>query len=133
MKILVVEDDKSIRDIVCLVAETAFPQASIESACCGHEALASAGRTGAPDLVLLDLGLPDMSGFDVFMALKRMGFSSKVIVVTAEDAPLQRTRAARLGAAAFVSKPFSSRLLRETMRELFRTPGEQYAHVSLLA
>lgn len=117
MYILVVEDDVSIRDILVLVANSAFPQAHVEAAGNGTDALRMS-RDRRPDLMLLDLGLPDMTGFDVLAALNRDGRAGRTIIVTAEDMPDRRRRAQDLGADAFVTKPFDGRVLRKLMLSL---------------
>lgn len=119
MTILVVEDESSIREILTHVVESTFPGALVLSAACGSDALAAVQTHGMPDLIFLDLGLPDMSGFDVYAALQKQGCNAKVVVITAEDEPTQRNRAARMGADVFMPKPFDSRELKTILKILY--------------
>jgi len=72
-----------------------------------------------PDLVVLDLGLPDMSGEDVCRRL-REGSDVPIIILTARDAEEDLVRALQLGADDYVTKPFSPRELTARVRALLR-------------
>ena len=129
MRILIVEDDNSIRDILKTIVEATFPESKALAAECGQDALRAVNANGMPELILLDLGLPDMSGFEVLAALRDKGCAAKVIVITAEDGPIQRSRAARMDVDFFIAKPFDSRALRTIMSKLlnvaiFCTPAK---------
>lgn len=82
-----------------------------------------------PDLVLLDLMLPVLDGWGVLAELATRSAGPPVVICSATDGRRERTRAAELGAAAFVSKPFEVddlvRVLRETLggRRLPRKAG----------
>ncbi len=104
-RVLVVEDDEGIREMLkyTLVA-AGF---SVHEASDGATGLRTA-RTAHPDLVLLDLMLPGMSGFDFCRALRR---SSRVpiIMITAKDAEVDKIVGLELGADDYITKPFSVR------------------------
>jgi DNA-binding response OmpR family regulator len=72
----------------------------------GESALAML-RTGAPDLVLLDIMLPRRSGFDVLAALRREGRGVPVILLTAKGQEVDKVKGFDLGADDYVTKPFS--------------------------
>ncbi|HEY3084001.1 MAG TPA: response regulator transcription factor [Candidatus Dormibacteraeota bacterium] len=104
-RVLVVEDDEGIREMLKYNLATAG--FSVQEASDGASGLRSA-RTGRPDLILLDLMLPGMSGFDFCRALRR---SSRVpiIMITAKDAEVDKIVGLELGADDYITKPFSVR------------------------
>jgi len=103
--ILVIEDEKSIRTgLVETLRVKGYDVAAAER---GSEGLALF-RENPPDLVILDLMLPDMEGFDVCRQLKAPEEPDvPVIILTARGAELDRVRGLELGADDYVTKPFS--------------------------
>jgi DNA-binding response OmpR family regulator len=86
----------------------------------GHEALETIEREG-PDLVLLDVMLPRLSGYDVCQRIRQNPAWAKVrvIMLTARGREVEITKGLALGADAYVTKPFSTRdLLDEVRRQL---------------
>lgn len=115
MKLLVIEDDPSIRNLLALMLGSALPQASIASVESVQAALDQA--TVDTDLVLLDLGLPDMSGWEALTLLRQRSPYARVLIVSATDGPEQRVEAARMGVDGFLIKPFRiAHLIEETTR-----------------
>src|SRR5262245_36772282 len=114
-RILVVEDHPLLRDRIAeLLIESGAEV--VGTASDGTQGIAAASEF-QPDVVLLDLSLPDRSGLDVLKMLRRTVAESRVIILTAyEDAELKRVCLAA-GAAAFVGK---SRL-RDELPEVLRT------------
>jgi two-component system phosphate regulon response regulator PhoB len=104
-RVLVVEDDEGIREMLKYNLTTAG--FSVQEASDGASGLRSA-RSGRPDLILLDLMLPGMSGFDFCRALRK---SSRVpiIMITAKDAEVDKIVGLELGADDYITKPFSIR------------------------
>lgn len=103
--ILVIEDDRSIR--AGLLDTLRAKGYSVQTAERGAEGLALFRRE-LPDLVILDLMLPDMEGFEVCRQLKAPGAPDvPVIILTARGAELDRVRGLELGADDYVTKPFS--------------------------
>jgi two-component system response regulator RegX3 len=100
-----VEDDEGIREMLKYNLVTAG--FSVQEASDGAAGLRTA-RTSQPDLILLDLMLPGMSGFDFCRALRR---SSRVpvIMITAKDAEVDKIVGLELGADDYITKPFSIR------------------------
>lgn len=117
LNVLVIEDDAPVREILVSMVAAVFPDAFVAAVGCGTDAL-KASRERLPDLLVIDLGLPDMSGFEAWSALLQLGFSGRAIVATADDLPVSRARAAALGAAAYITKPFSGRELQGVLRAL---------------
>ena len=104
-RVLVVEDDEGIREMLKYNLATAGFTVHVASD--GASGLRSA-RTARPDLILLDLMLPGMSGFDFTRALRK---SSRVpiIMITAKDAEVDKIVGLELGADDYITKPFSVR------------------------
>ena len=104
-RVLVVEDDEGIREMLKYNLVTAG--FSVHEAADGASGLRTA-RTARPDLILLDLMLPGMSGFDFCRALRK---SSRVpiIMITAKDAEVDKIVGLELGADDYITKPFSVR------------------------
>jgi two-component system response regulator RegX3 len=104
-RVLVVEDDEGIREMLKYNLVTAG--FSVQEASDGAAGLRTA-RTSKPDLILLDLMLPGMSGFDFCRALRK---SSRVpiIMITAKDAEIDKIVGLELGADDYITKPFSIR------------------------
>jgi DNA-binding response OmpR family regulator len=71
----------------------------------------------APDLVLLDIMLPDMDGFQVCEEVRRFS-DVPIIMLTARDAEVERVRGLELGADDYITKPFSPRKLVERINQL---------------
>ncbi len=124
-RILIVEDEPGIADTL----QYALRTDGFEPAWCatGEEALASARET-APALVILDVGLPDASGFEVF---KRIRATSDVPVVflTARSDEIDRVVGLELGADDYIAKPFSPRELVARVRSILRRSGKAGAPV----
>lgn len=102
--VLVVEDDRDIRDLLRRYLERA--RFAVLTTGSGAEALRLLAE-GQVDLVLLDLGLPDVDGTDVLMAARRGGDPVPVIVLSARSTVADRIQGLSLGADDYVTKPFS--------------------------
>ena len=103
-QILVVDDDRGIR----LALGTLLKDAGygVAQAADGTEALAIL-REGGIDVMLLDIGLPGMSGLDVLGHARMLAAPPRVVVITADDAPETLLRAVRGQADRFITKPFA--------------------------
>jgi DNA-binding response OmpR family regulator len=113
--VLVVEDDASLNSLIChFVQLTGY---SVHSALDGGSALFAA-RAHPPVLVLLDLMLPDITGFEVCQELKRDATTSSAIVVmvTALGDDESRKRGMQCGAAEYMVKPFLPDQLIDTIK-----------------
>ncbi|MDF8333561.1 response regulator transcription factor [Novosphingobium cyanobacteriorum] len=104
MNILVVEDDPGIRDVLKRgLSDEGHAVTTAMNAC---TALAAA-RSGAHDLLLLDLGLPDSDGLSLTRTLRAQGFETPIIMLTARDAVEDRIAGLRQGADDYLVKPFA--------------------------
>ena len=117
--VLVVEDERKLRDLVRSYLERAgFTVLSTES---GAEALTMAASV-SPDLVVLDLGLPDVPGETVARELRSAG-ATPILMLTAKSAEEDRIRGLELGADDYVTKPFSPRELVLRVQAILRRGG----------
>jgi DNA-binding NtrC family response regulator len=101
-KVLIIDDEKAIRDIFSLLlSEKGY---GTDSASTGEQGLALARRT-APDVVLLDMNLPDVPGLDVLAGLRRDVPACRIIIITAFGTIRNAVEATKLGAYAYLEKP----------------------------
>jgi len=114
--ILVVEDEPTLRETLAEALET--DGFHVITAADGREAL-TRFRADRPDLVLLDLMLPELSGVEVCRIL-RAESATPIIMLTAKDSELDKVVGLELGADDYVTKPFSLRELTARIRTQFR-------------
>src|SRR3954447_16279070 len=120
--VLVVEDERKLRDLVRSYLERAgFTVLTTDS---GAEAITMA-MTSAPDLVILDLGLPDVPGETVARELRATSAtgSTPILMLTAKSTEEDRIRGLELGADDYVTKPFSPRELVLRVQAILRRGG----------
>lgn len=116
MKVLVVDDEPQIRKLL-QVSLTAYGY-QVEVASDGQTALMKAS-TGKPDLLIIDLGLPDIDGKMVVKKIREWS-GAPIIVLTARDQEQEKIAALDLGADDYVTKPFSTGELMARMRVCLR-------------
>jgi DNA-binding response OmpR family regulator len=117
--VLLVEDERKLRELVRSYLERAgFTVLSTES---GAEAITMAA-SASPDLVILDLGLPDVPGETVARELRTMG-PTPILMLTAKSAEEDRIHGLELGADDYVTKPFSPRELVLRVQAILRRSG----------
>jgi two-component system OmpR family response regulator len=119
--VLIVDDHASFRRAVRLVLEYEGYEVVGEAAD-GEEALARAGEL-QPELVLLDVQLPDLDGFDVCKRLRSSGDRTPVLFLTARDATEDRVRGLTLGGDDYLVKPFSLEELVARITAVLRRAG----------
>ncbi len=115
-KILVVDDEERMLRFIRLNLEHDGFQ--VIEAVKGHEALDKM-RTGMPDLILLDVMLPDMDGFEVLKMIREIS-TVPVIMLTAKGEEDDRVKGLELGADDYVTKPFSPRELVSRVKAVLR-------------
>ncbi|MFH1422387.1 MAG: response regulator [Planctomycetota bacterium] len=114
-KILVVDDDKAICNMLhYIIQQIGYEVITVYS---GTEAL-EAIETQKPDLILLDLHLPHMSGIETLKKIKKIDRKSKVIIMTAyNDESEKIVKTFSLGAIDCIFKPFNIEILKDRIRE----------------
>jgi two-component system OmpR family response regulator len=102
--VLVVDDEDSIVDLVSSALR--FTGYQVVSAQAGFDALRSV-KASQPDLIVLDVNLPDLDGFEVCRRIRRDGIDTPVIFLTARDEPEALRQGFRHGGDDYLTKPFS--------------------------
>jgi DNA-binding response OmpR family regulator len=116
-RILVVEDERAVaRGLSYGLRDEGF---EVFVARTGEEAL-SLARSRDPHLILLDIRLPDVSGFDVCSTLRSEGFRQPIVMLTARDEEVDKVLGLELGADDYVVKPYSLRELISRIRAMLR-------------
>jgi two-component system OmpR family response regulator len=126
-RILVVDDEPSIVDAVATALR--YEGYDVHRAGTGREALSAAARVD-PDLVVLDIMLPDVDGLEVGRRLRAQGFETAILFLTAKDATEDKVEGLRVGGDDYVTKPFSlAELVARTEAILRRTAGKPAGEV----
>lgn len=116
-RILIVEDERAVaRGLEYALQDEGFKVLSAET---GEQALKIV-RSQEPRLILLDIRLPDISGFDVCRQLRKEGKRQPILMLTAMDEPLDKVLGLELGADDYVVKPYNLRELIARIRALLR-------------
>ena len=103
-RLLVVDDEPNIREL--LSASLRYAGFEVEAAADGYEAVRTA-RTFRPDLLVLDVMMPGIDGFEVVRRLRSEGSRAPVVFLTARDATEDKVTGLTLGGDDYVTKPFS--------------------------
>lgn len=121
MRVLLVEDDVDIA--APLVRGLEREGFAVTHSQTGADALAASDGPDGPDVVLLDLGLPDLDGFEVCRRLRNDGVRTPVVFLTARDATEERVRGLTLGGDDYLVKPFSIEELVARINAVLRRTG----------
>ncbi|MBX3128239.1 MAG: response regulator transcription factor [Polyangiaceae bacterium] len=119
-RIVVVEDEPAIAESVAYALKRDGFSVSITGSAVEAEQIAPEAQ-----LILLDLMLPDGSGFDLIGRLRRQGLSTPIIVLSSRDGEADRVAALETGADDYVTKPFSPREVVARVRAVLRRTGTQ--------
>src|SRR5690348_10738597 len=117
-KILIVDDDTDLRDTLVeqLSLHEEFEASAVDTGAKG----ASAAKANAPDLVLMDVGLPDTDGREVVRSLRKGGFKAPIIMLTGHDTDSDTILGLESGANDYVAKPFRFAVLLARIRAQLR-------------
>jgi two-component system OmpR family response regulator len=127
--VLVVDDEPNIADVISMALR--YQGFEVATAATGAEAL-SAVRSFRPQLMLLDVMLPDMEGFEVARRLGAEHARVPIIFLTARDATEDKVRGLTVGGDDYVTKPFSLEELIARVRALLRRSGASEPESGLL-
>jgi len=105
MKVLVIEDDPGIIEVVSLCFQLRWSGTSVVSADSGNKGVELV-ETESPDVVILDIGLPDMDGYQVLREIRRFS-DVPVLMLTVRGEDTDVARGLELGADDYITKPFS--------------------------
>jgi len=119
-KLLLVDDEDNLRSMLeAALRHTGF---EVHPAATGREALAAVGEVH-PDLIVLDVMLPDLDGFDVCKRLRSEGDRTPVLFLTARDTTEDKVRGLTLGGDDYLAKPFSLDELVARITAILRRTG----------
>lgn len=126
--ILIIEDEPAIAETIVYALETeGFEVVHAETGGAGLEML----REKSPRFVVLDVGLPDMTGFDVCREIRKMS-DVPVLFLTARESEIDRVVGLELGADDYVVKPFSPRELTARIHAILRRARPANSHKALV-
>lgn len=118
IRVLAVDDHALIREGIARLLERETDMKLVAEAANGLEAVAQF-REHQPDITLMDLQMPEMSGLDAIIAIRREFESARVIVLTTYPGDAQALRALKAGAQAYLLKTTLNKELRETIRAVW--------------
>jgi DNA-binding response OmpR family regulator len=121
--VMVIDDSMTVRTVIeATLQRDGYHVSSFTDGLAAMAAM-SRGEVDVPDLLLLDIGLPKMDGYEVARVLRaKADFGRTVIVMlTARDGLIDRFRSKIVGASAFITKPFKVDYVREIVRQYIHT------------
>ena len=123
MKVLIIEDDQETVEVISLAFKMRWPEAELISAKLGEEGLQLL-ESESPRAVILDLGLPDISGFEVLRRIRNVSKVPVVIMSVRRDEAIV-VKAIEYGADEYVTKPFRQLKLLGKVKELIQKNAEE--------
>jgi two-component system KDP operon response regulator KdpE len=131
MKVLIVEDSQDIIDAVNLAFQIRWPEAQVISTKFGEKGIELV-ETEKPDMVILDLGLPDVSGFDVLKGI-RLFSQVPVIIMTVRGEEPDIVKGLEWGADDYIVKPFRQLELLSRVKAIVRRQSSQMSEMQISA
>ncbi len=125
IRVLLVDDQQAVRRGLWLRLHLEPDIQVVGEASTGKEALSMAHAL-SPDVVLMDIEMPDMDGIETAAALRAADSRSAVVILSIHDDPLTRIRAQAAGAVAFVEKRGTTEDLLATIRQAARHIRESF-------
>lgn len=129
LKVLVVDDETNIRDL--LSASLRFAGHQVATAANGTDAIKMITET-SPDIVLLDVMLPDISGFGVTKKIRGMGIETPILFLTARDDTEDKVAGLTVGGDDYVTKPFSLDEIMARVSAIMRRTGKDSSAGSVI-
>jgi two-component system KDP operon response regulator KdpE len=118
MKVAIVEDEKSIIDAIKIAFKFRWPEVNLVAASTGHEGIYLVKKE-QPDILILDINLPDISGFDVLKEIRSYS-SVPVIILTVRSDDADILRGLETGADDYIIKPFNYLTLLARVKAVLR-------------
>ena len=129
-RVLVVDDEPNILDVLTMALR--YQGFEVETADTGEKALTAAAAF-KPQLMVLDVMLPDMEGFEIARRLRDRRMEIPIIFLTARDSTEDKVRGLTLGGDDYVTKPFSLEEMVARIRTVLRRTGQAEDESSVLA
>ena len=124
MKILVIEDDSTIIENLALTFKVGWPEACMIWTALGEEGVEMVEKE-SPDLVILDLGLPDISGFEVLKSI-RLFSKIPILILTVTEDETAIVKAFDLGVTEYICKPFRQMEILARLKSMARSGSIAY-------
>lgn len=118
MKILIIDDDQNLVQALELGFKLQWPECQVIAAVDGNQALEALPREN-PDIVLLDIVMPGMDGFEVLRRMREVS-DTPVIMLSVRGQEQDKVRALEMGADDYIAKPFGSQELMSRMKAVLR-------------
>ncbi|MFC2056868.1 response regulator transcription factor [Chloroflexota bacterium] len=118
MRILIIEDSTEIVDVVTITLKLRWPDVELISSSLGRPAVELV-KQELPDIVLLDLGLPDIDGFQVLSSIRKFS-DTPIVILTVRGEEMDKIRGLEMGADDYIVKPFSPGELLARLKALSR-------------
>ena len=125
-RILVIDDDSTVTSVI--KRGLVYDGYAVDTAATGAQGLTIA-RDRAPDLVILDVMMPGLDGYEVLERLRRANSSLPVMMLTAKDGPADQVKGLDLGADDYVVKPFRFEILSARVKALLRRCEQEHPEV----
>ena len=125
-RILVIDDDPAVTSVI--KRGLVYDGYTVDTAATGAQGLTIA-RDRAPDLVILDVMMPGLDGYDVLGRLRRADSSLPVMMLTAKDGAADQVKGLELGADDYVVKPFRFEVLSARVKALLRRCEQEHPEV----
>ncbi len=126
MKILIIEDDNTIVDNIALTFKVGWPEVNLVWTGLGEEGIDMVEKE-SPDLVILDLGLPDISGFEVLKKI-RLFSNVPILILTVREDEAAVVKAFDLGVSEYVFKPFRQMEILARLKSLVNKNNPSLMH-----
>lgn len=120
MKILYIDDNRLLIDGVKKLLDTQY---IVDSACTGNDGIEKA-RTVQYCAILLDLGLPDINGYEICKELRRANIGTPILILSVQKDPLIMVKLLNCGADDYLTKPFNGEVLKARIAALLRRGKE---------
>lgn len=129
MKLLIIEDDREIVEAISLAFKIRWAEADIISTHSGRKGIELV-EDEVPDIIILDLGLPDMNGFDVLKAIRQFS-KIPILIVTARSDESDIIKGLEWGADDYITKPFRQLELLARVKAHIRRQSQASAQISV--
>lgn len=121
MKVLLIEDDENIAASISLCFEFRWPEAEVIATTEGTKGIEMT-ESESPDIIILDLNLPDIDGLDVLKQI-RLFSDVPLIILTIRDVEMDKVKGLEMGADDYIVKPFSALDLLARVKATLRRAG----------
>ena len=118
MKVLIIEDEKSIISAISVAFEFRWPEAKVVSSITGKNGIIMV-RKESPDIIILDLNLPDISGFDVLKKIREFS-NVPIVILTVRSDDEDMLKGLEAGADDYIIKPFNYMTLLARVKAVLR-------------